>query len=73
MAAVKYEFSIEALKAFYSIFCLDILLACISRNAVLENRKSWPPKFHRSAPLRISSNGYLIDNILQVIPKEQKA
>ena len=34
MAAVKYEFSIGALKAFHSIFCPDILLVDISRNAV---------------------------------------
>ena len=54
MAAVKYEFSIGALKAFYSIllFCPDILLVYISRNAVSENKKNRPPKFHRSAPLR---------------------
>ena len=39
MAAVKYEFSIGALKAFYSIFCPDILLVYISRNAVSENKK----------------------------------
>ena len=50
-AAVKYEFSIGALKAFYSIFWADILLACIPRNAVSENKKNRPPKFHRSAPL----------------------
>ena len=53
MAAVKYKFSIGALKAFYSIFCADILLVYISRNAVSENRKNCPPKFHRSAPLRL--------------------
>ena len=51
MAAVKYEFPIGALKAFYSTFCADILLLFISRNAVSENRKNRPPKFHRSAPL----------------------
>ena len=52
MAAVKYEFSIGALKAFYSIFCRDILLVYISKNAVSENKKKSPPKFQRSAPLR---------------------
>ena len=51
MAAVKHEFSIGVLKAFYSIFCVDILLVCISRNAVSENKKNRPPKFHRSAPV----------------------
>ena len=53
MAAVKCEFSIGALKAFYSIFCPDIFLAYISRNAVSENKKNRPPKFHRSSPLKI--------------------
>ena len=51
MATVKYEFSIGALKAFYSIFCPDILLVYISRNAFSENKKNRPPKFHRSVPL----------------------
>ena len=53
MAAVKYEFSIGALKAFYSIFCADILLVYnISTNALSENKKNRPPKFHQSAHLR---------------------
>ena len=60
MAAVKYEFSIGALKAFYSIFCPDILLVYISRNAVSEIIKNRPPKFHRSAPLSTQTNKSLV-------------
>ena len=52
MAAVKYEFSIGALKAFYSIFCADILLVCISRNAVSENRKKSAPKDSSKCPFK---------------------
>ena len=51
-AAVKYEFSIGALKAFYSIFCADILLVCISRNAVSENRKKMAPKVSSKCPFK---------------------
>ena len=50
MAAIKYEFSIGALKAFYSIFCADILLVCILRNAVSENRKKSAPKVSSKSP-----------------------
>ena len=50
MAAVKYEFSIGALEAFYSIFCADILLVCISRKAVSENRKKSASKVSSKCP-----------------------
>ena len=55
MAAVKYEFPIGALKAFYSIFCPDILLVYISRNAVSENKKIGPnpnPKVSSKCPFK---------------------
>ena len=52
MAAVKYEFSIGALKAFYSIVCADILLVCNSRNAVSENRKKSVPKVSSKCPFK---------------------
>ena len=52
MAAVKYEFLIGALKAFYSIFCRDILLVCISKNAVSENKKKSAPKISTKCPFK---------------------
>ena len=52
MAAVKYEFSIGVLKAFYSILCADILLVCISRNTVSENRKKSGPKVSSKCPFK---------------------
>ena len=52
MAAVKYEFSIGVLKAFYSIFCPDILLVYISRNAVSENKKKSAPKVSSKCPFK---------------------
>ena len=51
MAAVKYEFSIVALKAFYSIFYPDVLLVYISRNAVSENKKKIGPQSFIDVPL----------------------
>ena len=53
MAAVKYEFSIGALKAFYSIFCPDILLVYISRNAVSENKKKSALKVSSKCPFNL--------------------
>ena len=61
MAAVKYEFSIGVLKAFYSIFCPDILLVYISRNAVSENKKKSAPKVSSKCPFNGS---------LQMVVKE---
>ena len=52
MAAVKYEFSIGALKAFHSIVFPDILLVYISRNAVSENKKKSAPKVSSKCPFK---------------------
>ena len=52
MAAVKYEFSIGALKAFYSIVFPDILLVYISRNAVSENKTKSAPKVSSKCPFK---------------------
>ena len=53
MAAVIYEFSIGALKAFYSIVFPDILLVYISRNAVSENKKKSAPKVSSKCPFKV--------------------
>ena len=57
MAAVKHEFSIGVLKAFYSIFCADILLVYVFQETQFQKiKKNQPPKFHRSATLRDVTN-----------------